>query len=293
MQWLSKCLESCKEYSVIIVDNASTDDTCNYIEVNYPNILLLKQNKNLGFGQANNIGISYALKLNADYVFLLNQDAYLLEGCIERLISIHKQHPKFGIISPIHLNGTGDRLDRNFSHYVNYKNNMDFYSDFILKKSLKDIYKVPFVNAAGWLLSRKILETVGGFDPIFFHYGEDENYCQRSRFHKFEIGVVPSAFLKHDREERNVARTIREKKSFWERNDRTIKIRWGDVNNSDLNKFDEIIQKKVRRKWLSLLTLDFNGGLSIVNEIVYLKSLKKDLIASRSRNIVIGRNYLK
>src|SRR5690554_4017590 len=118
MQWLPKCLDSCKKYSVTIVDNGSTDGTLNFIETNHPNITLLKQDKNLGFGQGNNLGIRQALDRGAAYVFLLNQDAYLQEGCIETLLALHKKNPEYGILSPIHLNGKGNRLDRNFSNYL-------------------------------------------------------------------------------------------------------------------------------------------------------------------------------
>src|SRR5690606_34782345 len=124
-----------------------------------------------------------------------NQDAYLGVECIETLVAVHKQNPEYGILSPIHTNANKDRLDRGFSNYLNYDSNRYFFSDFVLNNPRKDIYEVPFVNAAGWLISAKCLNTVGGFDPIFFHYGEDRNYCQRVLFHGFRIGIVPQAFM--------------------------------------------------------------------------------------------------
>ena len=86
MKWLPKCLKSTMPYSVIVIDNGSTDGTTDYILSNYPNVNILRQKKNIGFGQANNIGISYALKEGADYVFLLNQDAYLQKGSFDKLV---------------------------------------------------------------------------------------------------------------------------------------------------------------------------------------------------------------
>ena len=105
MNWLSKCLNSCKDYPVVVIDNASTDETVTYIKKQFPKVHLIPQSKNLGFGQANNLGIRYALNNGADYVFLLNQDAYLQGECINQLIKIHQNNPEFGILSPIHLNG--------------------------------------------------------------------------------------------------------------------------------------------------------------------------------------------
>ena len=60
------------DFKAIVVDNASRDETVSFIETNYPEITLLKQIENLGFGQANNIGISYALNQGAEHIFLLN-----------------------------------------------------------------------------------------------------------------------------------------------------------------------------------------------------------------------------
>ena len=203
MKWLAQCLESTKPYPVIVVDNNSSDGTIDYIKSNYPDIILLPQEENLGFGRANNIGISYALNEDTDYVFLLNQDAYLEKDCILKLLESQKNNTEFGILSPIHLNGDGTKLDENFSSYLTYSRNSDFYSDYVLNKKKKEIYEVPFVNAAGWLLSKKLLQEVGGFDPIFFHYGEDDNYCHRVLFHDLKIGIVPNLFLRHDRENRS------------------------------------------------------------------------------------------
>ena len=62
MQWLSKTLSSIPaEFSVVIVDNNSSDKTLDFINNNYQQITVLPQSENLGFGKANNLGISYAL----------------------------------------------------------------------------------------------------------------------------------------------------------------------------------------------------------------------------------------
>ena len=54
------------------------------------------------------------------------------------------------------------------------------------------------VNAAAWLIPKKTLEIVGGFSPLFFLYGEDDNYCQRVKFHNLKIGICPGSYIKHD-----------------------------------------------------------------------------------------------
>ena len=142
LQWLEKCLNSTIPYPVIIIDNHSTDGTPGFVKDNYPNVILFEQNENLGFGKANNIGISHALKLGAEYVFLLNQDAYLFPNTIQELLLIQKYNPDFGVISPIHLNGKGESLDKNFSGYLNNNPRPHIFSDLILKKGNSHLYEV-------------------------------------------------------------------------------------------------------------------------------------------------------
>jgi GT2 family glycosyltransferase len=154
MQWIDRCLQSIGNFPVVVVDNASSDETVAHIQSNYPDVSLLPQESNFGFGKGNNRGIAYALKNGAQQVFLLNQDAYLVDACLENLITTQKNNPDYGILSPIHLNGKGDLLDKNFSHYVCFEANSHFYSDYVLDNPKQEVYEVPFVNAAGWLLSK-------------------------------------------------------------------------------------------------------------------------------------------
>ena len=66
------------------------------------------------------------------------------------------------------------------------------------------LVEVPFVNAAFWLLPIAVIKKIGGFSPLFYHYGEDRNYIQRNVYHGYKIGYVPSAFATHDRQNREV-----------------------------------------------------------------------------------------
>lgn len=292
MKWLPKCLESTNQYSVIIVDNNSTDGTIDFIKSNHPDIIILEQNKNLGFGQANNIGISYSLKMGAEYVFLLNQDAYLLNNSISVLIDVHKKNDEYGILSPIHLNGSGSRLDVNFSHYLNYNGNIDFISDYVLNKTKKNIYQVPFVNAAGWLLSRECIETVGGFDPIFYHYGEDDNYCQRVNYHGFKIGVVPNSLLHHDRENRSAKEIAYGDREYFQSMERQLKLNYADINKTWDPNIENIIRKR-RIAWIKTkLKLDFKRASFFKNEYLLYKSLKSQVLLSREINKSPGLNHL-
>jgi GT2 family glycosyltransferase len=203
--WIESCLESLMSshhpVEVIVVDNASADETLSIV-AKHIDMTCLPQDRNLGFGKANNIGMRMALQQGADFVFLLNQDARVAPETIGRLVNCAQENSGFGILSPLHLNRTGTEIDYLFSRHIARAANTSF------TKLLSDlyfghpdnVYPVSFVNAAAWLLTRECLERVGGFDPLFFMYGEDDDLCNRVVSHGFSIGLVPSAIVYHARE---------------------------------------------------------------------------------------------
>jgi len=288
IKWINTCLESCGKFNVIVVDNASTDATVSFIKNNYPKVTLLKQASNLGFGQANNLGITYALNKGADFVFLLNQDAYLKSNTITELINAHKNNPNYAILSPVQLNGEGNKLDRKFSTYLKYDYNNFFHLDAITN-NLSEIYAVPFVNAASWLIPKSTLLKIGGFDPIFFHYGEDDNYCQRLRYHKLQVGIVPHAFVLHDREFENKGmdtKNINYKDWFY-------KLNWANLNlnNHTLEIKKRIIEIKNSRINY-LLKLNVLKARQCHQELKLIYRISESINESRNINKTLGKHYL-
>lgn len=272
MPWLQSCLDSTKGYPVVVVDNASQDETVSFIKSNYPNINLLPQNENLGFGQANNIGIKYALKQGAERVFLLNQDAYLVDNALEQLINTQQKHPEYGILSPIHLNGCADDFDKNFYQYLR-RYNADkcmLFDNF--QQMNKNLYQVSFVNAAAWLISKACLEKVGGFDPLFFHYGEDRNYCNRVLYHQFKIGVFTKAFIKHDREKRKENLIEKFSKKYYEEYLRYKKIELTNPFIENINTEITHLKNALLKKALkNLLQLNFKTMIDVLKKYNLIK----------------------
>lgn len=210
-KWIDKCFGNLRKTSIpleiIAVDNNSADNTVEILHSYYPEVELFKCKKNLGFGKANNIGIRKALEKGADYFFLLNQDAWIEPAFIEGLINLHKNNTDFGILSPIHLNGSGNALDYRFSITCNDINCPGFVSDLYLKKT-KELYEIIFANAAFWLISKECILKAGIFDPVFPHYGEDTDYVNRIRYHGFKIGISPIYHGFHERDKRPTSEKI-------------------------------------------------------------------------------------
>ncbi|MBX2940680.1 MAG: glycosyltransferase family 2 protein [Ferruginibacter sp.] len=188
-RWIERCLNNLSASSlsseVIIVDNASTDDTVEIVTSCMPGAHLIRSKENLGFGRGNNLGIEKALEHGAHYIFLLNQDAYVDEHCIKILIETLEQYPDYGILSPLQLAPNGTDPDRAFKKYMGHKR--------------APFFRVRFVNAAAWMIPSKVFQTVGLFHPVFKHYGEDNHYCSRVQYHGYKTGIQMQARVIHDR----------------------------------------------------------------------------------------------
>ncbi|SIS96626.1 Glycosyltransferase, GT2 family [Chryseobacterium ureilyticum] len=205
MKWAERCFNSLRKSSVpiqcFVVDNGSTDGTQEYIRNNFPEVNFTQSEMNLGFGKANNIGIEKAYKDGAEFFYLMNQDAWLYANSMENLLEIYNQYPnkdEIGIISPIHIDGTEKYLDIFVDQYIakNYEKTR-MISDLYFQ-TLKPYYEIHFINAAHWLLPKKTIETIGGFNPYFFHYGEDDEYVNRIHFHQKKVLLVPRSKAVHD-----------------------------------------------------------------------------------------------
>ncbi|WP_051257857.1 glycosyltransferase [Desulfovibrio cuneatus] len=193
-------------WRVVVVDNASQDNTLALLREQYPHFCLIASPTNLGFGGANNLALRKALQNNCDYVFLLNQDAQISVEDIQKIIAVQKNNPEYQVVSPVHLNGEKTFFDKGYASYVQQGEAGHIAFDTLMNRPLQQVYSVPFVNAAAWLLTSTCLRTVGGFDPLFFHYGEDSNYLDRVAHCQYKIGIVPSAFACHNREFRTSER---------------------------------------------------------------------------------------
>lgn len=276
-QWIEKCLGSLESSSVgvsiVVVDNDSNDGTPEYIQRYYPHVTLLYSESNLGFAKANNIGIRYALDQGATRFFLLNQDAWVESDTIEQLCLAIEKDNNIGIVSPMHMSGDGENLDWGFAEYLPGA----FASDAFLNK-IQDEYSCRFINAAAWMISKQCIKKVGGFDTsLFCHYGEDDNYCQRVRFHGFQIKVITNCRIFHDRYNRKLTE-IEYQGRFFNQSDTARKIEMGNIL------VEKNIQKQIdqnrRAIIMSLVKLRFRSINQIKTEIAFLEKVKFSRVAN-------------
>ena len=219
MQWLERCLDSVVSSSVhadiFVCDNGSSDGSADFVESHCPSAVLVRSGENLGFARSNDIGFRHALENGYDYVYLLNQDAWVMHDTFEKLLDAFGEG-EWGILSPLQMRPDLETPDRRFRrHYHGPLEPSD------------EVVPVRFVMAAHWMISSGCLRKTGFFSPAFTHYGEDNNYCERARYHGFGIGVLPSALAVHDRLSRK-----RTKERRMELNCRYSRVRLSDPGSS-------------------------------------------------------------
>lgn len=200
--WIDRCLGSLRQSQtptdVMVLDNASADDTVARIRRDYPEVMLVENHRNLGFGHANNIGMLHAIEHGYDAVLLLNQDAWIAPDALGKLAEASSRHPEYGILSPIHLTGSGNRVEQGFATYSGISD--------LNQQPSAEVVTVPFVDAAIWYIPVSALRRVGLFEPIFYHYGEDKDMANRMGYHGLYTGYLPGVYGCHDREFRQQTR---------------------------------------------------------------------------------------
>lgn len=289
IKWYDRCFGSLRRSSVsvtpIVIDNASSDGSVAYIREHFPEAVIFEQNENLGFAKANNIGMRYALDHGADYVLLLNQDAWLVQdNCIAQLIGVSMQHPEFAILSPMQLYGNGEQIVFESKIYAARNEAQDWISDSYFSR-LKDIYEVQYVCAASWFLPLETMRTIGGFDPLFYHNGEDDNYMQRVHYHGKKVGICPMVNVCHDCGGRSAdynAITLDWRKY--------LLIQYCNVN-MDVD-FNRLLRNKRRSIFIQRLRLNRKLLRTSVPEYLYLKTNRKQIENSVMRNRQKGENWL-
>lgn len=288
LKWIDKCISSVLEQStVVIVDNNSSDGTSKIITEKFPEVVLLSQDKNRGFGIANNIGISYGLKNGADAVFLLNQDAYVGKDCLENLVKISKIKTDYGIISPLHFNGNGNALDYSFQKLAYMS---PLISDLITKQYSKDIYDFKFINAAAWFIPKDVFLKVGGFDPMFFMYGEDDNFSQRVLYHGFKVGVIPSAEIFHDTSNNNYELGTYGSEKYCRQFINSINVKYANINTDNYKRLWRFKLFLLKKGLIALLFFNISKAKVYLEkfQMVNVKVIKESV----KNNKKLKPNYL-
>ena len=188
-----------------VVDNASRDESVQTIEIEFPDVNLIANARNLGFGAANNLALE---KARGKYLLLLNSDAFPLDGALQTLCKYLQEHPEVGAVGPRLLNADGSLQAscwkfpspaRSWFESVGLAAalpNHHVFGDYY-RWAHDEERAVDFVIGACLLLRREVYEQVGGFDEDFFLYAEETDWQMRMTKAGWPIMFVPDAEVTH------------------------------------------------------------------------------------------------
>ena len=186
--FVAQCLDSVQKASegldgveVFVVDNASSDDTVDYIGHHYPWVRLIANDDNLGFSRANNIAIRQA---EGEYILLLNPDTIVAEPTLCACVSFMDAHPQAGGLGVRMHNADGSLAPESRraipSPWVSCLKMLGFTKRYYMSHlSWDEPGRIEVVSGAFFMLRRKALDQVGLLDEDFFMYGEDIDLSYR------------------------------------------------------------------------------------------------------------------
>lgn len=187
---LRRCLQSIAHfvndvsYEVLVVDNASPDDSWKVLINEFPNVHFIANAKNLGFAKGNNVGIK---KAQGDYLLLLNPDTEFESDDLRKVLDFAKSKSDFGCLGVRMHDAQGRFLPeskRSLPNIINSFGKLFFKLGFAESKSYyrndiqeRDIASVEVVTGAFLLCEKDRYWEVGGLDEAYFMYGEDIDLC--------------------------------------------------------------------------------------------------------------------
>jgi GT2 family glycosyltransferase len=198
-------------FEIIVVDNDSIDDSVNEIIKKFPNVNIIKNTKNIGFGRANNIGMEIA---KGKYLFLLNTDTYLLNNAIELFFEFMEKKGNYNVaVVGGHLYKPNGDWSVSSGHFPNFKlfikgsfwrhfYKKRFYESEVLSPTLIDNnypYEVDYISGADFFVRSEAIKKVGGFNKSFFMYFEETELCLRikKRLPSSKVMVLAQANIVH------------------------------------------------------------------------------------------------
>lgn len=194
---------------VIVVDNASSDNSVDMVQREFPMVRLVINQANLGFAKANNIAFPMC---SAPYVMLLNSDTTVYPGAVETLTQFLDTHLQVGAVGPkiVHPRlrlkvlscGNQPNVQTIFNHYFGLSYMFPHFKAFRgtnLYYGLhdKEDMAVEWLSGACLVVRRSIIESVGGLSERWFMYAEDMEWCRRIINAGWTLYSVPEAKVEH------------------------------------------------------------------------------------------------
>ena len=196
-------------FELIVVDNASSDESAEMIAANFENrVTLIANNENRGFGAAHNQSIA---RSRGRYVFLVNPDARMIEGdVLAKMVAFMDANPNIGMIGPKVLNRDGT-LQYSARRYPTmlasamrhtmlgrlFPNNRYVRKYLMTDWNHDQISDVDWLSGSALMVRREAFEQIGVLDEGFFMYCEDVDWCKRAHIGGWRVVYYPETSVSH------------------------------------------------------------------------------------------------
>ena len=195
-------------FEIVVVDDASSDDSVNMIQTKFPLVKLVVSPVNLGFVGANNLGVQHAA---GTYILLLNSDTVLLNDAASLLAAYMEDHPDVGVCGPA-LTGSSGLPQVSYGWPPSLLQGLVdalFLNDLFPRAGLPSRaialppgklqpFPVYYINGAALMIRHSLVEQFGLFDKRFRAYCEEVDLCWRIRKTACkQVVLVPTAHIKH------------------------------------------------------------------------------------------------
>jgi len=188
-----------RSLDIVVVDNGSTDDSVATLRAQCPDVTLIVTGRNLGYGAGYNVGLEHAYAAGADYFLVLNSDTIIDPHAVEALVEVAERREKVGFVSGKVYHYSRPDTFQTVGRYSDPR---------YVIGSLVGLGEVDhgqydqerqydFVDDVFRLVSRPAYEATGGYDPTYFLYYEETDWCARVRRAGFTIWYTPHARIWH------------------------------------------------------------------------------------------------
>ena len=231
LQYTRNCVESIlnntayPDYEIVLVDNASSDDTASYLkelDSKYENIIIQLNDVNKGFAAGNNDGIRLA---TGDYIVLLNNDTLVTRGWLSNLIKHFEKDDKLGLLGPV-TNSIGNEARINVS-YETVDQMPSFAYSYMVEHFNQEYLDVKVLAMYCVMFPRKIVDEVGLLDE---NYGrgmfEDDDYSYAIQKKGYRITIAEDVFIHHFGSESFNKIDKKELAEIFEENKRYFEEKW-------------------------------------------------------------------
>ena len=182
-------------FNVIVVDNGSTDGSSDTIRERYPEVHLIRNDRNLGFAAGNNEGIRRALDHGAEMVWLLNNDTVVEKSTLSQLVTAAMESQMIGLASPIIRYYDEPEAIQFCGSYIDWENKRIVKMSDPVKDN--DLNMPICLWGTALFIKRDLIEKIGYLNEKYFAYHEDEDYSMRAVMAGFRNIVEHRAIIYH------------------------------------------------------------------------------------------------